>query len=315
MSYGTQIEEAAKKLGFSDKQWVDNNPKETKKMEALKRAFVEMGVDVSSTSAVFWAYVFRKFWQATVGFVAALIMILGFMFGIDEIFAFFLVPYVMILGFYLLVLFVFSYSFSGWVVEGHTDVYKKMSYKGDLKSLSGYFFDVGSDQKIRYEYVKKIQGFNVRLLHYEYEVKDCDYEYVVSEITFEDALNFPHILLKSKLLHYTASSYINTGDEKVVLDPRYEEEFSLHISRGYHIEVYQIFSKRLLDYLADRSDAVSIEFSNNKVYIFERLWAASAVEDTVNCVVDVTEKFIETSGPLINRLHDDFDALHTVYKK
>ena len=68
----------------------------------------------------------------------------------------------------------------------------------------------------------------------------------------------------------------------------------------------------ILDFLASTAYNYSIEFSNNKIYIYDDKIIGTYNE--LDELYQVVKRTIDISGKLIDELHDDFAVLHQYYK-
>jgi len=87
----------------------------------------------------------------------------------------------------------------------------------------------------------------------------------------------------------------------------------LYCTQDYETETLQIFTVDILDYLSKSGSNFSIEFSENKIYIYDDLIIRK--QEELDQLYEVVKKILNSSQGLFDRLHDDFDSLHSVYNK
>jgi len=194
-------------------------------------------------------------------------------------------------------------------------------FLGDLnaKDFKGKLFSVGNSRKITNAVSGTYQNKPLKIFNYKYTVGGGDsrksYYFTVGEIKFEKTY-FPHIYLKSKTMkkRYIAKGKIGSSkDRRISLDGNFDEHFELYATNGYEIEALQIFNKELLALIYERGNNFSIEFYKNKIYFFDDLHIGT--QEELNRLYSVMSKTLDLVGPLLDRLHDDFDALHQLYLK
>src|SRR3989344_1996897 len=138
---------------------------------------------------------------------------------------------------------------------------------GNLEDFSGRLFEKGMEGEISNVVAGAWNSFPIKIFNFSYEIRGGKNRqpryFTVLEISFEK-VKFPFILLKSKKMW---SIWLSSGGESAEI-PLYNQKFKLSATKGYEIETLQIFSERLLAYLADKAPHFSIEFSNNKINIF-----------------------------------------------
>jgi hypothetical protein len=187
----------------------------------------------------------------------------------------------------------------------------------DVKTMSGRLFEVGHSKRASYGIHGEYNKYPIRIFNYHYTVgsgknsKTCIF--TVCEINFEN-LDFPHIFLKSDsmLRHGIRDSLGQDKDIKISLEEQFDKKFDLYCTQDYEIEALQIFTPKLLDYLVEHGNHFSIEFSKDKVYIYDDKIIRN--EKEINQLYTVVKKILDNSGELIKRLDDDFEAMHNSYR-
>jgi len=195
------------------------------------------------------------------------------------------------------------------------------SSRSNLASVYGRLFELGdyNSREIRNVMSGQYLNWPLRIFIYTFKVgqgeKKKTFNNTVLEISFANIV-FPHILLRSKnffsLPAYGGSIPREKNDEDISLGGKYKN-FELRASRGYQIEVMQIFSSDLLDFLENQTHKFNIEFSENKINIFDNKIIKNRKDLTE--LYGVGKKILDSAGFLIDRLGDDFEALHPYYKK
>ncbi len=186
------------------------------------------------------------------------------------------------------------------------------------ENLSGRLFSI-SNSEFTSNVLSGIHNETpIKIFNYQYTVGSGDnsrtYSFTISEITTEKT-NFPYILLKSNSMpHYNSIDlFKKEKDIEISLEPEFKKTYSLYTNEGYEIEALQIFTADLLMFLRENGSHFSIEFANNKIYVYDDKLIRD--EKDLSILLDLTKKIIEKIGPFLNRLHDDFSALHAYYKK
>lgn len=186
-----------------------------------------------------------------------------------------------------------------------------------LSSVSGRLFERGHSKAVSNVISGAYEKHPMRLFHYRYTVGSGKhsrvYGFTVFELSFEKT-EFPHILLQSVTMgkYSTPDVYGNDKDMKFPLENAFGKYFNLYATNGYEVEVFQIFTPELLGFLSRNAKNFSIEFSGNKMYVYDDKSIGRRKE--LNQMLTVVRDVYDSTGPLLNRLHDDFDALHPYYK-
>jgi len=192
---------------------------------------------------------------------------------------------------------------------------------GNLDSVAGRLFEIGRRHSGQIVNVMSGHYLNwpIRIFVFQSLVKSNNnkssrkYNYTVLEITFEKT-TFPHILLRTKnfslFIDKNLQSLRKQEDQVFNLN---NSNFELTADRGYHVEVMQIFTPEVLDFLNNQAREFNIEFCDNKLNIFENKIIDSQ-KDLIH-LYEIAKKLLDSAGPLLDRLHDDFEVLHPYYKK
>ena len=209
----------------------------------------------------------------------------------------------------------FSRRARAWFMQQFAAV-NNLEYQATLAltSVKGRLFEVGHSKNIKHSVSTTYQDHPLKLFHYHYTVghgkSSVRYKFTVAEIFFEK-VEFPHILLQSR----TMSKYGAKGKNMHTIS--LEEEFSglyqLHATEGYEIEIFQIFTPKVLRFLKEKGPHFSIEFADDRLYIYDDVIIANKKQ--LHEMYSVTQQIFDSIGPLLNRLHDDFAVLHPYYNK
>ncbi|MGM0629372.1 MAG: hypothetical protein ACQESA_03015 [Patescibacteria group bacterium] len=183
-----------------------------------------------------------------------------------------------------------------------------------LDSVSGKLFDRGHSRVIYHIVKGYFKDHPVRLFSYRYSIGSGKnrktYYFTVWEITFEKT-EFPHILLQAKNMRKFARS--ESDEEEINLEGEFDDKFRLYATRGYETEVLQIFTPEFLRMLCNKASNFSIEFAGKSMYIYDDV----LVKDNKKLreIYEVARGIFDSTGPLINRLHNDFADMHHYYRK
>ena len=183
---------------------------------------------------------------------------------------------------------------------------------GDLK---GRLFSVSNSELAGNSFSGKHNNTPFRIFNYIYSVGDGknrrSYKFTVSEIEIEKTI-FPYILLQSKsMAKYSKGSLLKNKDIEISLEENFKKTYKLFAKENYEIEVLEIFTKDLLNFLKENGSHFSIEFADNKIYIYDDRLIHK--KKNLSALLDLTKKIIEKTAPLLGRLSDDFSALHAYY--
>lgn len=195
-----------------------------------------------------------------------------------------------------------------------------MSYlaDGDTNTLRGRLFEIGTTDSMTNVLSGEYQGHPLRLFNHIYTIgsgkKSRSQDFTILEITFPKT-KFPYIRLLSKTMsefyrYHAFGKQLKTIE--IPLEDEYKDSFRLFCSENYEIEVLQIFTSDFLKFLEEKSGSFSIEFTGDKMNIYDDR-TISNIKDLTD-MYETAKKIFDTIGPLLNRLHDDFNALHPYYE-
>ena len=167
--------------------------------------------------------------------------------------------------------------------------------------------------------IGKYYDYKAKFFYYTYSVgygrHKITYSFTVLEIFFEKT-EFPPILLQSKKGRGMMAQRHGQRDKdeiKIRLEEEFEKNYNLFAKDGYGVEVMQIFNKDFLRFLKAESSNFSIEFRGNRVYIYDDILIRK--KEQLKEFFEVTSKLVEKTGPLLNRLDNDFAVLHKYYNQ
>jgi len=188
----------------------------------------------------------------------------------------------------------------------------------NAKELVGRLFSYGSDEKMSNVIWTEYSGFPMRTFNYQVFVGSSKNRtikfFTVTEIVIEKT-EFPYILLYSKTMGYQfrIDRLLGSNEVKLPLEKQFSSKYDLYSVEGYGIEIYQIFSEDLMSYLVEHGSHLSIEFSQNKIYIYDDRRIVD--EKELSDMITVSKMIIDQRGGLLKRLHDDFEVLDPYFKK
>lgn len=186
-----------------------------------------------------------------------------------------------------------------------------------LNSLESRLFSIGSSRTVSGLMVGEIEKHPLKIFNYFYTVgsgkSSTRYSFTVTEIEIGET-RFPHILLRSKKMwRYNSRRIFGANkDVEINLEDKYKGKFSLYHTKNYEIEVLQIFTPQLLDYLIEHGNKFSIEFYGNKIYVFDNKVIRN--KEDLKELYSINEIILKNTDGLLHRLKNDFDVLHEVYK-
>lgn len=185
-------------------------------------------------------------------------------------------------------------------------------------NLKGRLFSISGNSSATNVMSGNYENIPIKIFNYQYTVgsgkNSSTYRFTVSEIEIRDT-KFPYILLKSNSMPYYNSFNLfgKKNDIEISLEPEYKKTYRLFTTDGYEIEILQIFSKDLLDFLKKDGSHFSIEFSENKIYIYDDVLIRN--EKELSTLFNLTKKIIEKTAAFLHRMSDDFSVLHDYYQK
>lgn len=194
----------------------------------------------------------------------------------------------------------------------------KYMQKLETENFTGRLFQVGHSKQAVYGMFGDYKNYPLKIFNYYYTVgsgkNSQTYRFTVCEINFKN-LDFPHIFLKSdSMSRYGTQDFIGQDkDIKISLEEQFDKKFNLYCTQDYEIETLQIFTEDLLKYLLENGNNFSIEFSKDKIYIYDD--KIIHTEEEINKLYKIVKKVLDGSGELIKRLSDDFEAMHQSYRK
>ena len=195
--------------------------------------------------------------------------------------------------------------------------YKFLPYL-NIKKMPARLFNIGNSRFASNGIIGEYKEFPIQIFNYTYAIgggkNKQTFNFTVCEIEIEKTI-FPHIFLKSDSMrrHATKDIFGQDKDVRIKLDGEIEDSFNLYCTQDYEIEVLQIFTRDLLQYLKDNGNTISIEFADNKIYLYDDKKIRK--ENDLKNLVAVAKKIIDNSGALLKRLHDDFESMHSAYNK
>jgi len=186
------------------------------------------------------------------------------------------------------------------------------------KNLTGRLFNIGNSRRVLHMVSGFFEKYPIQIFNYYHTVgsgkNSHTYSFTVCEIEIERT-KFPHIFLKSdSMWRYQMQDFFGQNkDVKISLEKGFDAYFDLYCTQDYETETLQIFTVDILDYLSKSGSNFSIEFSENKIYIYDDLIIRK--QEELDQLYEVVKKILNSSQGLFDRLHDDFDSLHSVYNK
>lgn len=188
--------------------------------------------------------------------------------------------------------------------------------RGKIKDLEGSLFQIGHSKKLEDVIQGETGGFPFRLYTYVYTVGhgkgSQTHHFTVFEFRFDAAL--PHILLTADNLRYGTLLSSSFGNAKrVKLESIYENTFSLYCQEGYEIEALQIFDHDMLTFLVTAGANYSVDLCGNKLFMYDDRIITTKKELTE--MFQLGQELVTRSGAFLNRMKDDFEALHPYYQK
>lgn len=189
-------------------------------------------------------------------------------------------------------------------------------YRAQTKTdnLKGSLFAIGSDKRAEDEVSGVYQGYPMRLFTYHYTVHMGRSSHTFDTMVFEVAFNtkLPDVLLSSRSQGFLFGRPLFLPNE-IPLEGDLNKTFRLYADKGYEIEALQIFTPELLAHLVALPVHYTLEFINNKLYVYSD-HVITKRNDLNNMYAVVAELAVHL-GPFLARLKDDVQAMDEFYKK
>lgn len=186
-----------------------------------------------------------------------------------------------------------------------------------LSEVRGRLFNYGRKKHISNVLSGTFESYPIRLFHYSYTVgsgkNSKTHHFTVFECSFEKTI-FPFIYLQSKTMTAWSRRLGARGisqDVEISLESPYEKSFRLFTTLKYEIETLQIFTPEVLLFLIERAHNFSIEFADNRLYIYDDAHISNY--DDLKELFDVAHEILARVNPLLDRLHNDFAVLHPYF--
>ncbi len=268
--------------------------------------------DFKSVSGVFFHLVFRRYALVTSLFGVFVIVLALFLFAVVEFVIFNIFA---IFSSILIYAGIFAAIAERWFMGNFAKTIG-FKYEGSapLSTVSGKIFEIGSSRSITNVISGEYKGHPFRLFHYKYVQRidgrrDKTFPFTVMEITFED-IRFPHMALRSRRM----PKFFRSGKDEleISLEDEFRSHFQLFCKDNYQIEALQIFNTDTLTLLRDTASDFSIEFADNKVYIYDNIHIRNKKD--LHELYEVSEKIFDSIGPLIIRLSGHFDVMHKYFR-
>ncbi len=184
-----------------------------------------------------------------------------------------------------------------------------------INSVVGNLFQYSSSGGIRHVLTGSYEKHKTRFFHYQYSIGSGRYrktfKYTVLEIFFEKT-KFPHIFLCSTKRSKRHGKR-EKGEIEISLENEFKDTFRLFVKRGYAIEAMQIFTPDFLKVLKKEKFDISIEFKEDRIYIYID-FIIKKKKDMIE-FYEISHRLLNNVGPLLNRLENDFRALHPYFKR
>jgi hypothetical protein len=193
------------------------------------------------------------------------------------------------------------------------EIYSEQEFPGRLFKLGNK-----SKSKVLNLIHGEYKDHPIKIFHHSYSTGSGKnrrtYNFTVCELEIKNTF-FPFILLKSdSMMRYASHDFIGYDkDTKISLEKEFDKKFDLYCQSDYEIEVLQIFDKELLSYLVEHGNKFSIEFAEEKIYIYDD--KVIMKNEEMDEIYNILKKIVDKSGPLLKRLHDDFSSMKESYSK
>ena len=189
--------------------------------------------------------------------------------------------------------------------------------KLSLDSVRGNIFNFGHSKTISHAISGNHNNQNIRLFNYQARTghgrNQRTYFFTVFEIFFEKN-DFPSIILKAKRRWTdTFQPALKKDTKEIKIEDEFRESFNLFCADGYEIEALQVFTPQTLSFLKEKKLRFSVEMINNRLYIYKT--GLVSTQEKLHELYEVAKFIINSLGPLLNRLNNDFEVLHKYYKK
>ncbi len=219
---------------------------------------------------------------------------------------------------YVIIIPIFYYGYLN--KKAHGQFMKELAEKNGLKyeekiptkEVIGNLFKIGHSRGINQVIKGQYKKHKARLFYYSYTVSFGQYstthKFTVFEIFLRE-INIPYMLLQ-----YGPRRGAKEKDEiKITLEEEFKNNFNLYVKDGYGIEAMQIFKEDFLRFLQYEKCNFSIEFKENRIYIYCKGYIRKKKE--LQELYETSKQTLERIKPLLKRLENDFNVLHEHYNK
>lgn len=181
-----------------------------------------------------------------------------------------------------------------------------------IEKVLGNLFKAGHSKEINQVIKGQYKQYKARLFYYKYTVgfgrHSTTYNFTVLEALLGQ-IRIPYMLLQ-----YGRRRGAKEEDEiKITLEEEFKNNFDLYVKDGYGIEAMQIFKKDFLRFLQEEKCNFSIEFKENRVYIYCEGYINK--KEDLQELYETSKQALERIKPLLERLENDFNVLHEHYNK
>ena len=184
-----------------------------------------------------------------------------------------------------------------------------------LSSIRGDFFKIGHSQGISNALSGIYQNHPTKLFSYRFTTgggkNQSVHLFTIFEVTFEKTI-FPRILLQSQTMRRFGEFTFGSKEKEISLEENFKPSYRLFADPGYEVETLQIFTPEVLEFLKTQAPDFTVEFAEDRMYLYDDRQISNRAQ--LSEFYLVAKKMLDTLGPLLNRLHDDFAALHPYYK-
>lgn len=186
-----------------------------------------------------------------------------------------------------------------------------------IDSVKGSIFNFGNSKTIKHAITGNYNDKKIRLFNYQTTTGSGRSQkihfFTVFEIFFEK-IEFPSIFLQAKKRWFDRIKFfLKKNITEIKLENELNKYFSLFCTEGYEIEALQVFTREALLFLKEKELKFSVEMISDRLYVYDE--GLIFTRKQLYELYGVVQFVIDSLGPLLKRLGNDFEVLHKYYNK
>lgn len=185
------------------------------------------------------------------------------------------------------------------------------SYIGNQPLSDSYaskFFSQGHSRQIEHLLHGNYQEHPIELFHYTYKTgsgkSQTTHPYTVCIIDF--AGNLPEMAIQENA--FLAGDRVGDWHQnKLVLEGPFAEKFHVYATEDHEIEVLEVLTPEIMEWLMAKAATYSIECKGNRLYVIEN--GNITHRNPLASLIEFSGEIVDRLGVRLARLHDDVAAI------